>query len=302
MSGISNAPNAPNEPKDSLPLVIGAIVQRNLRELDFKALESQVRAIFKQIKEDYQDPPLIVLSTLAEGADWLVAHVALAEGARLVAVLLMRPEEYKPTSSPRAPKEDLSEYQYLSSEWAQDLQSNWDWCAAGSWILCIYEILRHSLCPSWPDRPMTVVVVAILTGVVLVLLKIRDLNERTDEEADTETEELTGQEIQGDRGKLLRKGLFILPCLIILGLTIYELYRNATNKTPNLVTLIPGGLVIISGAFYCCFRCSGCDCRAGRNTAGRARNTVVSHESALGDSARIAKWSHVAISDMEGTL
>src|SRR4051812_43807947 len=78
---------------DRLPLVIGVTGHRDLRDQDIPRLEETVAAIIDGLRHDYLgrggETPIIVMSSLAEGADRLVARVALAQGARLVAPMPM---------------------------------------------------------------------------------------------------------------------------------------------------------------------------------------------------------------------
>jgi hypothetical protein len=71
------------------PLVIGVTGHRDLREEDRIHLAAKVKEILLDLRRDYPATPLIVMSALAEGADRLVAEVALAPdvGARVVAPL-----------------------------------------------------------------------------------------------------------------------------------------------------------------------------------------------------------------------
>lgn len=70
-----------------VPLVIGVTSHRNLAAHEIEPLRQRVRDFFAQLKRDFPELPLMVLSALAEGGDQLVAHEALAAGARLVAPL-----------------------------------------------------------------------------------------------------------------------------------------------------------------------------------------------------------------------
>jgi hypothetical protein len=83
---------------DRLPLVIGVTGHRDLRDEDVPRLEAEVAAVIAGLRLDYlendSETPIIVLSALAEGADRLVARVALAQGARLIAPLPLPREEY----------------------------------------------------------------------------------------------------------------------------------------------------------------------------------------------------------------
>jgi hypothetical protein len=83
---------------DRLPLVIGVTGHRDLREQDLPKIEAAVAGIIARLRQDYlvdQETPIIVLSALAEGADRLVARVAMAHGAQLIAALPLPHEEYR---------------------------------------------------------------------------------------------------------------------------------------------------------------------------------------------------------------
>jgi hypothetical protein len=74
-----------------LPLVIGVTGHRDLREEDREPLEAQVRQVFDDLQKSryLKNTPLLLLSALAEGADQLVARVALEKGIRLIVLLPM---------------------------------------------------------------------------------------------------------------------------------------------------------------------------------------------------------------------
>src|SRR5689334_19798477 len=82
-----------------LPLVIGATGHRDLRDEDIAALEAEVAKAIKRLKHEYlnDDPetPIIVLSSIAEGADRLIARVAMGLGAKLIAPLPMEADQYR---------------------------------------------------------------------------------------------------------------------------------------------------------------------------------------------------------------
>ena len=83
--------NAPERLAD-IPLVVGVTSHRNLAASEIEPIRQRVRDFFVQIKRDFPELPLVVLSALAEGGDQLVAHEALAAGARLIAPLPLTPE------------------------------------------------------------------------------------------------------------------------------------------------------------------------------------------------------------------
>lgn len=80
-----------------LPLVIGVTGHRDLREEDREPLEKRVRQVFAELQRDYPHTPLILLSPLAEGADRLVARVALTmkKQIRLIVPLPLPQELYE---------------------------------------------------------------------------------------------------------------------------------------------------------------------------------------------------------------
>jgi hypothetical protein len=73
------------------PLVFGVTGHRDLRAEDIAGLEARVREILLGFRKQYPATPFILLSPLAEGADRLVARVALEQDirARLVVPLPM---------------------------------------------------------------------------------------------------------------------------------------------------------------------------------------------------------------------
>jgi hypothetical protein len=96
------AGSEPNGPEPALergnpvlPLILGGTGHRDLRAEDVRQFEARVREIFEEVQHKAPRTPLVVVSTLAEGADRLVARIALERGHRLVAPLPMAPEAYE---------------------------------------------------------------------------------------------------------------------------------------------------------------------------------------------------------------
>ena len=91
-----SSPDRERTPHEGLlPLVIGVTGHRDLRAEDWPALEDRVSAILSALSERYPHTPLILLSSLAEGADTLVARTALDHGMRLIVPLPMRQDLYE---------------------------------------------------------------------------------------------------------------------------------------------------------------------------------------------------------------
>ncbi|HKV96554.1 MAG TPA: hypothetical protein VJR90_03565 [Gammaproteobacteria bacterium] len=78
-----------------LPLVIGVTGHRDLPPQDIPRIRESVAAFFACLRRQYPHTPLRLLSPLAEGADRLVAKVALEHGAELVVPLPMPEVEYR---------------------------------------------------------------------------------------------------------------------------------------------------------------------------------------------------------------
>jgi hypothetical protein len=104
-------------PVDRLPLVIGVTGHRDLRDEDVPQLERQVAAIIAGLRRDYlrggRETPIVVLSALAEGADRLVARVALAQGAQLIAPLPLPIDEYRRDFEPGLKPGNIAEFEEL---------------------------------------------------------------------------------------------------------------------------------------------------------------------------------------------
>ena len=79
---------------DSIPLIVGVSSHRDLLESELEGLRGQVARLFVQLRADYPDLALTVLSPLAEGGDQLVAEEGLRQGARLLVPLPLPVEVY----------------------------------------------------------------------------------------------------------------------------------------------------------------------------------------------------------------
>jgi len=82
-------------PDGRLPIVIGVTGHRHLRATDLHTHREHVRELFSQLRRRYPSTPLRILTALAEGADRLVAEVALEEGHELLVPLPLEPSDYE---------------------------------------------------------------------------------------------------------------------------------------------------------------------------------------------------------------
>lgn len=78
-----------------VPIVFGVTGHRALRAADEATITARLRALFARIRKEAPSSPMVLLSSLAEGADRLVARVALDEGLGLIAVLPLDQESYE---------------------------------------------------------------------------------------------------------------------------------------------------------------------------------------------------------------
>ncbi len=95
-----------------LPLVIGVTGHRTIRQQDIAPLEEVVRGVIEGARQRYPHCPLVILSPLAEGADRLVARVALDLGARFIVPLPLPPAIYVQDFATDASR---AEFQHLLS-------------------------------------------------------------------------------------------------------------------------------------------------------------------------------------------
>lgn len=84
----------PTERASIAPLIIGVTSHRNLARNETDRLRERVRQFLLELRGNFPDLPLVVLSALAEGGDQLVAREALDAGARLIAPLPLPPQSY----------------------------------------------------------------------------------------------------------------------------------------------------------------------------------------------------------------
>jgi len=82
-------------PDGRLPIVIAVTGHRHLRAVDLPQHRGHVRDLFAQLRARYPSTPLRIVSALAEGADRLVAEVALEEGHELLVPLPLEVADYE---------------------------------------------------------------------------------------------------------------------------------------------------------------------------------------------------------------
>jgi nitrate reductase gamma subunit len=78
-----------------IPLTLGITGHRDLREEDKEFLRNSVRKLFQFLRQHYPNTPLQLLSPLADGADRLVAQLALEENVQLLVPLPMSQDLYE---------------------------------------------------------------------------------------------------------------------------------------------------------------------------------------------------------------
>jgi hypothetical protein len=82
-------------PDGRLPIVIGVTGHRHLRAADEPKYREYVCELFTHLRKRYPSTPLRVVTALAEGADRLVAEVALEGGHEVLVPLPLEPADYE---------------------------------------------------------------------------------------------------------------------------------------------------------------------------------------------------------------
>ena len=81
-------------------LVIGVTGHRKIRSEDIPALQARVRQFLREMQARYPELPLVLLSSMAQGSDQLVAQVALDLGLRVIAPLPLPLDLYREDFEP----------------------------------------------------------------------------------------------------------------------------------------------------------------------------------------------------------
>ena len=84
-----------NQIKGPLPIMIGITGHRNIDESSLPVLEKRTLEVFSNIKQQYVNSEIIVMSALAIGADTLCAEAAIEAGCKLVVPIPMELTEYR---------------------------------------------------------------------------------------------------------------------------------------------------------------------------------------------------------------
>jgi len=92
-----------------VPLVVGVTGHRDLVTGDLPVLERVVGEVIGQLQRDHPHTPLVLLSSLAEGADRLVARVATRMGVRMLAVLPMPKDLYAQDFQSEPPRQEFED-------------------------------------------------------------------------------------------------------------------------------------------------------------------------------------------------
>jgi hypothetical protein len=112
---------------NKLPIILGVTGHRNIKEKDYDNLKSSVRKIFDSLEDKYSSTPIILLTPLADGADRLVAKVALEEKylnkIKIVIPLPFDEDIYKDTFGKGIFKPDNDEFIKKSIQEYEDLKN-----------------------------------------------------------------------------------------------------------------------------------------------------------------------------------
>jgi len=84
-----------NDSVERVPLIVGVTGHRDLVADELGEIEVQVRAFFSDLQRRYPDLPVLLLTSLASGADTLVAEIAIDMGCDVTNVLPMPRQMYE---------------------------------------------------------------------------------------------------------------------------------------------------------------------------------------------------------------
>lgn len=107
----------PDSKEALIPIVIGVTGHRDLRDEDVSGLRESVNRIFIEFRDLYPSTPFVVLTSLAEGADRLVARAAKNKGASVIVSLPMPIDEYKKDFASRGSIEEFNELLNQAQDW-----------------------------------------------------------------------------------------------------------------------------------------------------------------------------------------
>jgi hypothetical protein len=83
------------EPDGHVPIVLGVTGHRSLHHGDDDAIVEQFGVLLARIRREAPHSPIVLLTALAEGADRLVARLAMRERVGVIAVLPLEAENYE---------------------------------------------------------------------------------------------------------------------------------------------------------------------------------------------------------------
>jgi hypothetical protein len=81
--------------EDLVPIIVGITGHRDILEENKDILRQEICNIFKELKSNYVNTPIILLSPLAEGADRIAAEAAICSGIPYMVPLPLEKEEYE---------------------------------------------------------------------------------------------------------------------------------------------------------------------------------------------------------------
>ena len=89
----------PQPDSRAMPIVLGVTGHRDVRTVDLPRLRQSVADILDTFAHQYRHTPLVLLSSLAQGADQLCAEVGLEKGLQVIAPLPFPTAVYRRSSS-----------------------------------------------------------------------------------------------------------------------------------------------------------------------------------------------------------
>lgn len=102
---------------NKIPIVLGVTGHHNLHLQEIELLKSRIREVLNLLRHHYPETPLLLLSPLAEGANRLVAHVAVEEKIPMIAPLPLPIKEYRRDFKTDACQQEFEELLNQVEDW-----------------------------------------------------------------------------------------------------------------------------------------------------------------------------------------
>ncbi|MDP4219891.1 MAG: hypothetical protein Q8896_05590 [Bacteroidota bacterium] len=114
---MPQSPAGSSHAHKALPLIIGFTGHRAFRDEDSETISARLREIFTSLLVAYPSTPLLLMTSIAEGADRIVVRVAIEMGIDFIVPLPMPPEIYETDFEGAHSKEEFRDILKKAQRW-----------------------------------------------------------------------------------------------------------------------------------------------------------------------------------------